>query len=262
MNVTRVSVPVETRAPTGATNAYLVSDDGETLLLDPAARTTDLDSLVEDRGADHIAVTHTHPDHVGAVADYARDTGATIWCRRGREAMFEAATGVSADHTFVEGTTIPVGSGIEVLDTPGHARDHVTFVAGDEYVTGDLAMAEGSVVVGAPAGDMRAYLVSLRRLYARNPRRMHPGHGPVIEDSRDVLARLIDHRRAREKKVEAAIRDGARTPDEVTDAAYDKDVSAVYDLARATVVAHIEKLAAERRVRWDPKTQSVEPLER
>ncbi|WP_410765407.1 MBL fold metallo-hydrolase [Haloferax sp. DFSO60] len=259
MDIARVSVPVETRAPTGATNAYLISADGTSLLLDPAARTADLDSLVEERGVDHIAVTHTHPDHVGAVADYARETGATVWCRRGRERMFQTATGIAATETFIEGTTIPVGPGIDVLDTPGHARDHVTFVADDEYVCGDLAVAEGSVVVGAPAGDMRAYLVALRRLYARNPRRLHPGHGPVIDDSRRVLERLIDHRRAREEKVEAAIRNGARTPDEVTDAAYDKDISAVYDLARATVVAHIEKLAAERRVRWEAESELVEP---
>ncbi|WP_416838951.1 MBL fold metallo-hydrolase [Haloferax sp. DFSO52] len=258
MHVTRVSVPVATRAPTGATNAYLVSDGGERLLVDPAARTPELDALVE-TGLDHVAVTHTHSDHVGAVADYARDTGATVWCRRGREREFVAATGVEPDQTFVEGTTIPVGSGVEVLDTPGHARDHVTFVVGDDSLTGDLAVAEGSVVVGAPEGDVRAYLVALRRLHARNPDTLYPGHGPPITDSRATLARLIDHRNARESKIFDAIRAGNETPDAVTDAAYDKDISAVRDLARATVVAHIEKLAAERRVRWDPENEHVTP---
>jgi len=35
------------------------------------------------------------------------------------------------------------------------------------------------------------------------------------------------------------------------DAAYEKDVSDVRDLARATVRAHLEKLAVEGHVRWD-----------
>ncbi|WP_411965643.1 MBL fold metallo-hydrolase [Haloferax sp. YSMS24] len=260
MHVSRVSVPVSTRSPTGATNAYLVAGDTERLLVDPAARTVELDERVEDGGIDHVAVTHTHADHVGAVADYARETGAVVWCRRGREREFEKATGVEPDRTFVEGTTIPVGSGVKVLDTPGHARDHVTFVVGDDYLTGDLAVAEGSVVVGAPEGDVRAYLVALRRLHARNPATLYPGHGPEMRDSRATLARLIAHRNAREAKILDAIRAGNETADAVTDAAYDKDISAVRDLARATVVAHIEKLAAERRVRWEPDEDRVVPV--
>ncbi|ELZ86667.1 putative metallo-beta-lactamase family hydrolase [Haloferax elongans ATCC BAA-1513] len=265
MQVTRVSVPVATRAPTGATNAYVVaSGDGSatdgSLLVDPAARTPELDAAVEEQRVSHIAVTHTHSDHVGAVASYARETDATVWCRRGREAAFTAATGIEPDQTFVEGTTIPVGTGVTVLDTPGHARDHVTFVAADDYLCGDLAVAEGSVVVGAPEGDMRAYLVALRRLHARNPQRLLPGHGPVIDDPWAVLSRLIDHRRAREQSVLDAVRAGHETPETVTDAAYDKDISGVRDLAQATVVAHIEKLATEGSVRWDPETGRVEPV--
>ncbi|KAB1192185.1 MBL fold metallo-hydrolase [Haloferax sp. MBLA0076] len=260
MHVTRVSVPVSTRAPSGATNAYLVADESECLLVDPAAQTAELDSLVEQHDVTHVAVTHTHPDHVGAVAAYARETGATVWCRRGREVDFSNATGIEPDRTFTEGATIPVGTGVRVLDTPGHARDHVTFVAGDDYLSGDLAVAEGSVVVGAPEGDLRAYLVALRRLHAHDPARLLPGHGPEIDDARATLERLVAHRNAREEKVLDAIRAGNTTPDSVTDAAYDKDISAVRDLARATVVAHIEKLAAGGRVRWDPVSQRVEPV--
>jgi glyoxylase-like metal-dependent hydrolase (beta-lactamase superfamily II) len=137
------------------------------------------------------------------------------------------------------------------VDTPGHAPEHVAFGTGDGYVTGDLLVAEGSVVVGAPAGDMRAYLTSLRRLHARDPDRCYPAHGPVIEDPRGTCRRLIDHRRRRERRVRQAVNDGARTADEVLEAAYEKDVSAVRELARATVVAHLEKLACEGAIRWD-----------
>ncbi|NHN57882.1 MULTISPECIES: MBL fold metallo-hydrolase [Halorussus] len=243
----QVSVPTGTLAPTGATNAYLLGRE-DALLVDPAGRTDDLDAAVESHEVTHILVTHTHPDHVGAVAHYADACDATVWARAGREDRFEEATGVAPDRTFREGTEI---AGVTVLETPGHAPDHVALAADDTMVTGDLVVAEGSVVVGADEGDVRAYLTSLRRLYARNPDRLLPGHGPAIDDPRSAVERLLRHRLDREAAVLAAVRDGARSLDEVVDAAYDKDVSEVRDLARSTTAAHLEKLAVEDKVEWD-----------
>lgn len=252
----RVSVPVEGRAPTGATNAYLL---GEELLIDPAGRTDALDAAVDAAGIDHVAVTHAHPDHVGAVATYAAETGATVWCRRGSETRFTQATGVEPDRTFVEGTRIPAGDGVDVIDVQGHAPDHVAFEAVAGTVCGDVAVAEGSVAVAAPEGDLRGYLVALRRLYARDPPRLCPGHGPVIDDPRATCRRLLDHRLDRERRVLAAVRDGAGDVDAVVAAAYDKDLSGFEDLARATVVAHLEKLDVEGRVTFDAATGTVAP---
>jgi glyoxylase-like metal-dependent hydrolase (beta-lactamase superfamily II) len=252
----RIPVPVDAQVPAGATNAYLVDD---ALLVDPGARTDALDAAVADADIDHIAVTHAHPDHVGGVAAYAAATGATVWCRRGFEPRFAAAAGVDPDRTFVEGTQLPVADGIDVLDAQGHAPDHVAFETPDGTVCGDVAVADGSVAVAAPDGDLRGYLVTLRRLYARDPARLLPGHGAVITDPRAVCRRLFDHRRDRERSVLAAVRAGATDVDAVLDAAYDKDISGVRDLARATVVAHVEKLAVEGRVAFDPETGTVGP---
>ncbi len=231
------------------TNAYVVGSD-DALLIDPATLTDDLQSAIADRQVEHVAVTHHHPDHVGAVAAAAQAFNLTIWARRGREADFADTTGIDPDHTFSSGDTIPVAGGISVVDTPGHAPEHVAFGADGSLVSGDLAVAEGSVVVGAPEGDMRAYLSSLRRVYARGPETVCPGHGAVIDDPRVTCQRLINHRLQRERTVVAAVEGGAREPDAIVDAAYEKDVSAVRDLARATVVAHLKKLAVEGRVRW------------
>ncbi|MFC7077043.1 MBL fold metallo-hydrolase [Haloarcula halophila] len=247
MDWTRVDVPVATRAPTGQTAAYLV---GRSLLVDPAAGSDALDALTS--RVEHIAVTHHHPDHVGGVADYAAETEATVWARAGRTAAFERATGVAPDRTFSEGGTIPTRQGaVTVLDTPGHAPEHVAFEADDTVVSGDLAVAAGSVVVGAPEGDMRAYLTSLRRLVARAPDRLLPSHGPRIDDPQQACRRLLAHRLDREWRVRAAVEDGAATLDEILDVAYEKDLSGVRDLARATVRAHLEKLAVEGALAWD-----------
>ena len=280
--VTSVSIPVDARAPGGATNVSLVGER-DALVVDPGADDPAVFDAIADRGTDvgHVAVTHAHPDHVGGVAALADHTGATVWARRGYADRFAAAAGVDPDHTFVEGTQIPTGAGpVTVLDTPGHAPDHVAFVVRgpsadaapsmtanpdvdtDRHAAvlcGDLAVAKGSVAVGAPEGEMRAYLVSLRRLRARTPAVLYPGHGPRIDEPRAVLDRLLRHRLDRERRVLAAVAEGARDPDAVTEAAYDKDLSGVREMARATVVAHVEKLAAEGRVRWDPDRERIQP---
>ncbi|SDM10197.1 Glyoxylase, beta-lactamase superfamily II [Halogranum gelatinilyticum] len=255
MDISRVSVPVETRAPTGQTNAYLVGRD-DALLVDPPARSDDLDAAVADRDVAHIAATHTHPDHVGAVTHYAESTDATVWAHEAHVERFEAATGREPDATF--GDVLETGDGaVRVLDTPGHAPDHVAFVADGHVLCGDLAAAAGSVVVGAPEGDMARYLDSLRRVKAESATRLLPGHGPLVDDPAATLDRLIQHRLDREQRVLDAIKSGATDPDAVLDAAYDKDLSGVRDLARATVVAHIEKLVADGRVVWDVESETV-----
>jgi len=247
VNVERVPIPTETLSPDGTTNAYLLGREGA-VLVDPAARSDALDRAVAERDVAHVLVTHTHPDHVGAVAHYAEACGATAWARAGREARFERATGIAPDRTFRDGTAVGPAT---VMATPGHAPDHVALVANGTVLAGDLVVAEGSVLVDPDEGDLQAYLASLRRLYARNPDRLSPGHGPEIDDPRATVERLVRHRLDREASVLAAVRDGAGTLDEITDAAYEKDVSGVRDAARRTVAAHLEKLAVERKVTWD-----------
>ncbi len=247
-------VPVEasSRAPGGVTNAYVA---GDAVLVDPGAESSELRETLTRTEPSHVATTHHHPDHTGAVASYAEEFGLTVWARAGRTDAFEAATGISPDRTFGPGDELPAGN-IEVLGTPGHAPEHVAFVTEEGVVSGDVAVAEGSVVVGAPEGDMRAYLTSLRRLHARGPGRLFPGHGPAIDDPRATCRRLLGHRLDRERAVERAVEQGEATPGALVDTVYEKDISAVRALARATVVAHLQKLAVEGRVTWDGTTAS------
>jgi glyoxylase-like metal-dependent hydrolase (beta-lactamase superfamily II) len=258
MRLERIPLEVPTRAPGGRTAAHVVGVE-DALLVDPAVADERLEATLERVG--HVAVTHHHPDHVGRVAACAERADAAVWCRYGRAAAFADAAGLEPDRTFREGTTIPVGDGtVTVRETPGHAVEHVAFELDDGIVTGDLAVAEGSVVVGAPEGDMRAYLTSLRRIYAMDPSRLFPAHGPVIDEPRKTCERLIRHRLDRERRVLAAVEAGNRTVADVLDAAYKKDLEGVRDLAGRTVRAHLDKLCHEGQVRWDgARAASAEP---
>ncbi len=252
--VRRIPIKASPRVPTGSTNAYVVGHDGG-VLIDPADRTAALDEVVEERAPSRLLVTHTHPDHVGGVAEYAAEYDLTVLARAGYETRFERATGIPPDRTVRDGAHVDAGEhGLRVTATPGHAPDHLSLAVRDApedvLLTGDLAVADGSVFVGGPDGDMRGYLTALRRLLARDPDRLFPGHGPVIDEPAETLGRLISHRIDRERRVERAVRAGARTSDKIVDEAYEKSLDGVRDLARKTVIAHLEKLAVEGRVDW------------
>jgi glyoxylase-like metal-dependent hydrolase (beta-lactamase superfamily II) len=256
MEPERVPVSVATAAPGGTTNAYVLGSD-RAVLVDPAAETTALDAALDGRRVDTIVLTHAHPDHVGGVARYA-DRGTTVLSRAGYDDRFERATGVAPDGAMHDGATIETDAGsLTVASMPGHAPDHVALALSGGVLVGDLAIASGSVVVGAGEGDMRGYLTALRRLHARDPERLYPGHGPAIDEPRAVLERLIAHRLDREARVLQAVMEGAETVAAITDTAYERDVSGVRDLAEATVEAHLEKLAIEGRVAWDGVRASV-----
>jgi glyoxylase-like metal-dependent hydrolase (beta-lactamase superfamily II) len=250
-SIARVPLAVETRAPGGETNAYAIGES-EGILLDPAARSPELDSFVDAHEVARVLVTHTHPDHVGAVAEYASRADATVWAHADHRDRFVRATGIEPDQLFEDGTQLGGTNGdVTVLETPGHAPDHVALAAEEGIFVGDLAVATGSVAITAGEGHVGDYLDSLRRLREMSPEKLFSAHGPVIDDPDDTLTRLIDHRLEREERVLAAIRSGARDLAAITDAAYEKDISTVRDLAEGTVAAHVEQLAREGEIAWD-----------
>ncbi|MFB6114057.1 MAG: MBL fold metallo-hydrolase [Halodesulfurarchaeum sp.] len=245
--IERFEIPVSEPAPTGHTNAYLL--EGASLLVDPAGSIDEFDR--SPGPVEHVAVTHTHPDHVGGVKELAERFGTTVWARAGREADFESATGVVPDATFREGDTIGDSGTVRVIETPGHAPEHVSFAVDGAILIGDLAMAGDSIWVGEPDGDVRAYLGSLRRIRTMDFDVAYPGHGQPITTPRQRLERIIRHRLERERRIEEAVLDGRQTPEEIVEAAYDSVPSEVRDLAIRSVRSHLEKLVVEDRIRWD-----------
>ena len=110
------------------------------------------------------------------------------------------------------GDPVPAGDGqLEILPTPGHSPDHLCFFdreAGDLYC-GDLARKGGTIVIPArKGGDLRAYLASLRLVRDLAPRRLLPGHGPIVDDPAALIDEYIAHRQKREQQILQAILGG------------------------------------------------------
>ena len=139
-------------------------------------------------------MTHTHFDHVGAVAPVARATGAPVYCpeleTRGarRTSWTRAVARASGRSRATRPTTrspaarrsSSPGSTIDVIFTPGHSPGHVTYAipAQDALFSGDVLF-QGSVGrVDLPGGDWPTLLRSIESLIDAYPAEttVYPGH--------------------------------------------------------------------------------------
>jgi len=141
----------------------------------------------------------------------------------------------------------PADAPVEVIPTPGHAVDHVSFVFGSVCFCGDLILGRGSAIVppASHGGSLADYLDSLRRLQALELELLAPGHGPPIDDPAAKIAEYLDHRLAREQALVAALDSGERSRARLLDAAWADVPEAMRPAAAMAMHAHLEKLEAE-----------------
>ncbi len=171
----------------GAANAVIVDPGDEASKLLAA-----LDSLGVDT-VEAILLTHTHFDHIGAVAPVAEATKAPVYCPELETQVlanimdyvpwpgFGPFESYDADHTVRGGETLELaGLTFEVVFTPGHSPGHVTYAVADEdaLFSGDVLF-QGSVGrVDLPGGDWPTLLASIEKLTSRySPEAIvYPGH--------------------------------------------------------------------------------------
>jgi hydroxyacylglutathione hydrolase len=178
-------------------NSYLVRREGSdrALFVDPGDEAPKLLGAIESLGVtlEAILLTHTHIDHVGAVAPVAKATGAEVWVPVIEKDVlsnimdfvpwpgFGPFESYDAEHTLEGGERLTMaGFDIDVLFTPGHSPGHVTFSIPDEQVvfSGDVLF-EGSVGrTDLPGGDWATLLDSIRGLVDALPEEttVYPGH--------------------------------------------------------------------------------------
>jgi glyoxylase-like metal-dependent hydrolase (beta-lactamase superfamily II) len=178
-------------------NSFLFRRDGSdrALLVDPGDEAPRLLNAIDELGVelDGILLTHTHFDHVGAVAPVAEATGTEVWVPEIERPVladimsfvpwpgFGPFESYEAEHTVSGGERLELaGFEIDVLFTPGHSPGHVTYSIADEQAifSGDVLF-EGSVGrVDLPGGDGPTLLESLRMLVETLPPEttVYPGH--------------------------------------------------------------------------------------
>jgi sulfur dioxygenase len=159
-----------------STFTYLLADERTraAVIIDPVKERADRDlGLVAELGLQLLYVldTHTHADHVTGSGLIARRTGAASGAgRRGAPCT---------DLHLGGGDRVRFGAQeIEVLETPGHTDDSVSYRLADRVFTGDALLVRGCGRTDLQNGDPRQLHDSITRVLFSLPDEtaVYPAH--------------------------------------------------------------------------------------
>jgi len=171
-------------------------DDAKTaIVVDPGEEADRILKLIADEGltVEAILLTHTHFDHVGAVAPVAKATGAPVYCPELETRVladimsfvpwpgFGPYESWNAEETVSGGEHLSIaGLEIDVIFTPGHSPGHVTYaVPGAKLLfSGDVLFQSSIGRTDLPGGDHETLLQSIAALLDAYPAETQvlPGH--------------------------------------------------------------------------------------
>jgi glyoxylase-like metal-dependent hydrolase (beta-lactamase superfamily II) len=251
------------------TLSYIIGR-GRVAIIDPgpidARHTAALLNAVSGETVTHIIITHTHRDHSPGAAPLKEVTGAPTVAegphRSSRSLLIGETQRLDAggdtdfmpDHRVADGDTI-VGDGwvLEAIATPGHTANHMAYAlkGTDMLFCGDHVMGWSTSIVAPPDGSMRDYMASLDRLAARPETVYLPGHGDVIRNAPELVARYIAHRRGREASILHRLDKGESDIPGLVRAIYIGLDPRLSGAAALSTLAHLEDLTARGLVATD-----------
>jgi hydroxyacylglutathione hydrolase len=181
-------------------NCWIVDGDATAFVIDPGDEAARLIEALE-QPVEAILLTHTHFDHVGAVAQVARHTGAPVYCPRLEVPILKDINRYlfpgygpyepyDPEETLEGGERLTLaGVDIDVLFTPGHSPGHLSFSIPDHQLLfdGDVLF-QGSIGrPDLPGGDYQTLMRSIAGLLEALPddTQVLPGHGPATTLGRE-----------------------------------------------------------------------------
>jgi hydroxyacylglutathione hydrolase len=175
-------------------NCWIVRrEDGDrAVVIDPGDEASRLIAATDEVTVDAILLTHTHFDHVGAVAALARHTQASVYCPELEVRVLQNINSYvfpgfgpfepyDPEETVSGGERLSLaGLDIDVIFTPGHSPGHVSYSIADEQILldGDVLFRGSVGRTDLPGGDHRTLLDSIAALLNTLPdeTRVLPGH--------------------------------------------------------------------------------------
>ncbi len=146
------------------TNCYILIEQGSCLIIDPGDQYYSIESQIGHNQILGVLITHRHSDHIGALEQIQKTYNPKI---------FEK-------NNLTEGKYEIGPFRFEVINTPGHTSDSVTFFFYDYnfMFTGDFLFQNSIGRTDMPTGNMNQMKESLEKIKEYSDRiRIYPGHG-------------------------------------------------------------------------------------
>lgn len=178
------------------TNCYVVSDEQEAVIIDPAAYEPEIINYISDNQlkVKVVLLTHGHFDHVSGAAQLSDTFNAPVAIGKKDENMYydndingASAFGACAfktkkiDILLSEGDKIKFGEVcFDVIETPGHSEGGVSFYSKGYLFCGDTLFKESIGRADLYGGDYDTLIRSIKdKLYRLDDTTaVYPGHGP------------------------------------------------------------------------------------
>lgn len=251
------------------TNTYLLGEE-TVALIDPGPpdekHLAAIIKAIGGRKVSHIIVTHTHMDHSPLAKPLQAKTGAPILAEGGHRPARDLHLGeinpldASADMDFVVDHAVANGDMIDgdgwqlrAIFTPGHTANHMAFAweGTDALFSGDHVMAWATSIVAPPDGSMADYMASLDVMMAEGAETYFPGHGGRLANAPKFVRGLRAHRRMRETAILDQVNKGRETIPDMVSVIYRNTDTRLHKAAGLSVLAHLEDLVANGKVRCD-----------
>jgi glyoxylase-like metal-dependent hydrolase (beta-lactamase superfamily II) len=194
-------------------NCWILDDGESAIVIDPGDEADRLIEAVEGLRTEAILLTHTHFDHVGAVAQLARSSSAPVYCPKLEVPVLQDINrylfpgygpyeSYDPEETLEGGEQLRLaGPTIDVLFTPGHSPGHVSFsIPEHEIVLSGDVLFQGSIGrFDLPGGDYGTLMGSIASLLNTLPDETHvlPGHGDPTTLGRERASNPFLHELAR-----------------------------------------------------------------
>ncbi|MGN0267744.1 MAG: MBL fold metallo-hydrolase [Lachnospiraceae bacterium] len=169
---------------------YLIHTDNGCFLIDSgvAGCETEIERVIQESGhkpeeVKAVFLTHAHPDHIGTANYFREKYGAQIYASEGERSWIEdidlqfaqrpipnfyhlAGQSTPVDHVVKGGDRISLSDDIhiEVIATPGHSADELSYRVGDMVFIGDAVPVRGDIPIFIHLQNTRHSLEILENL--------------------------------------------------------------------------------------------------